>query len=188
MDIYALARRAIAAGLPGVTEADVRIPARHAAISVYAPEAPLAAAEAFPTVLGVPMVRTVGRQNGWLLFTLTDKFYDACVREICGVLPKPPDDCGSFARNRMLALARQAGEGCPHNAHIRRALWLWLGAAYGYVSKTEAERAFLRMLYPLPVRERMQARRSLGQMADACARLDALSLRGKNDDCESGGK
>ncbi len=176
MDIYAKVRSGIAAGISGHTEADVRIPARHAACSIYAPEIIAVLPDAFPAMLGVPAVRTVTPKNGWLLFAFTDAFYDACVLETCAALPEPTEDGGSYALNRMLTLARQAGEGCPHNADIQRALWLMLGAAYGHTSADEAARAVLRMLHPLPPQVRMEARRTCGGVASACARLYARAL------------
>ena len=179
MDIWRLARRAIAAPLPGIGEADVRIPARHAACSVYLPEPVVLSPEAFPELLGVPAVREAVWQKQWLLVSFTDVFYDACVCETAASLPLPADDRGSHALNRMLALARQGGAGCPDIEGVRRALWLLLGAAYGYTNANAAARAWTRMLYALPVRARMEARRTCGPMADASARLYGRALGGE---------
>lgn len=176
MDIYALARRTVALGIPGLAAADVRMPARHAACSVYAPETAAPTPDAFPDMLGVPAVRAAESVNGWLLLSFTDEFYDACVRHTLETLPPPENDMGSPPLGRMLLLSRQAGVGCPQDARIQRALWLLLGAAHGHVSPAEAAQAFSRMLYALPVGRRMEMRRACGQMADAGARLYARAL------------
>lgn len=126
----------------------------------------------------MPAVRAACWERQWLLISFTDGFYDACVRDIVASLPSPADDRGSHALNRMLALARQGGEGCPRIDAVQRALWLLLGAAYGYTSASEAARAWERMLYALPVQACMEARRSCGPMADACARLYGRALAG----------
>lgn len=179
MDVWLSICRAVAKPLATVQPEAVRIPARGADCGVYAPDLPLPSPEAFGTLFGEPLAAQVRAQSGWLLLTFTGAFCDACVERVCEALPLPKSDGGSLALNRMLALSRQGGAGCPDVPAVRRAFFMLLGAAAGRVSPAEAARAFTRMLLPLPCMQRQRVRRLCGRMAGASARLYALTLNAR---------
>lgn len=98
-----------------------RLCPRDAAVSCYlAPSTAsadlgnaLSQQDAFSPLLGVSPVKNVARKNGWLLFTLTDAFYDAAMRHVICTLPYPDTDDGCHVQNRMMLLAQKAPAPCP---------------------------------------------------------------------------
>ena len=117
-------RNALSAGVCRLFGTDVppnafHLPAKNAPASVFLPEnaqkaLPLAvAADAFPPVLGVPIVERMRLDGGFLLLFFQNAFYDALVSYIRTALPKPENDCERLALNRMMALSRKGGSGCP---------------------------------------------------------------------------
>lgn len=159
----------------------VRVPARgaEAGLALWEP-ADLAAwhargetvtpSELFNAVCGADAILSLREENGWLLFGLSDAFYDALIawaRE----LPLPKDDMGSLALNRMLVLKRHGGVGCPHAGSIRNALWLTACAYEGLTALSRAEEALLSMWDGIVPAERAEIMNGCGEMADAACRL-----------------
>lgn len=165
----------------------LRIPARHAAAScplIDAADAGIAAAclqgMNFPAVLGVPPVSAVEAKDGWLLFTLSDEFYTAALREVQRTLPRPEGDLGNHTLNRMLALARAGGDACPADAAVQRAFLLTLCCWQGEGAWQKALRALHGITWHVPPKKRAALAASLGGVADAAARIlyDILKARG----------
>ena len=132
----------------------------------------------FPEVFGVQPVRRVRMENRWLLFDLSDEWYAAAADALIAALPPAAADCGSHALNRMRALARRGGAGCPPYPPVQRALLLTLlllpeGAPH---RRAQAERALLTMAHGLTPRERTALLNGCGAVGEAAARvLYALS-------------
>lgn len=175
MELWTQLQTTIAGALPGLSERDVRIPARRAACDCYLPDAtelPLTA-ERFGTLFGVPLVASVTVRNGRAYFELTDAFYSACVALTNSALPLPACDYGDYALNRMLSLARQGGVGCPEVPSVQRALLLCTGAPRSRSLVDQAGQAFLAMLRAITPQRRQALRADCGAVAAACARLYA---------------
>lgn len=165
----------------------LHMPARHAAAScplIDAADAGIAAAclrdMSFPAVLGVPPVSRVEAKDGWLLFSLSDDFYAAAVREVQRALPVPDGDLDCHALNRMLCLARAGGDGCPADTAVQRAWLLTLCCWQSGGAWQRALRALNRITWHEPPRKRADLAASLGGIADAAARIvyDILKARG----------
>jgi len=126
--------------------------------------------ESFLPYLGVDPVSAVRAENGWLLFTLSNALYSAAVDMIRSELPAPAHDCSSLALNRMMALAKKGGTGCPNDPAVERAflLTLLLTDDARPAAIDRAESALLSMLHHLPPRERDIG---IGQLADAAGRI-----------------
>lgn len=132
----------------------------------------------FPEVFGVQPVRRVRTKNRWLLFDLSDEWYAAAADALIAALPPAAADCGSHALNRMRALARRGGAGCPPYAPVQRALLLTLLLLPDATprQRAQAERALLTMAHGLPPRERAALLGGCGAVGEAAARvLYALS-------------
>lgn len=179
---------AIAAGLShvlgeAVPPSAVHIPARDAAASsavaisrgldaeALCVRLGSAAGAAFGPVFGVKPVQAVRAQNGWLLFDLTDAFYAAAVWHVLDTFPPAAGDCGKHTLNRMRALARRGGTGCPAVPEVQRALLLTLGAPLSAAARAQAERALLTMSHGVPQRERPALLARCGGVAEAAARI-----------------
>ncbi|MEG1525286.1 MAG: hypothetical protein RR224_07990 [Clostridia bacterium] len=169
--IWLRVREIIACTLTGVRIEQIKIPAKHAAVSVYWPCKDVVDVAAFAPLLGVPLVAAVECKDDWLLFRLTDAFYSACVDEVLRTLPPVEEDRGEYTLNRMLCFAGKHGTGCPADAQIQRALWLTLGAQSGLGAKRSAQQALLTLAIDCLPKERMTRMDTCGALADACARL-----------------
>ncbi len=126
----------------------------------------------FPEVFGVQPVRRVRMENRWLLFDLSDEWYAAAADALIAALPPAAADCGSHALNRMRALARRGGAGCPPYPPVQRALLLTLLLPEGGPHRrAQAERALLTMAHGLPPRERTALLNGCGAVGEAAARM-----------------
>ena len=204
--VLAQVRRALAAGVSDVlgirmAEEDIRLPARGA--DAASPRALALSADAsrwaaslslhtgrFPAVLGAPLLAQVRAKNGWLLFTLHDRFYDAALAKILRDAP-PAAFCDSYAYHRMRMLSRYPACGCPAFPSVQRALLLCLSAAERPTDarRAAAEQALLAMAYPLPPPERQALLRRCGGVAEAACRLlyGNFTERSSTDACNSNG-
>ena len=154
----------------------VRIPAR--AFDAGCPLAGLPALPSeppapalFPPVLGTAPVCAAALQNGWLYFTFSDDFYSALVRHILSVLPAPDSDCGRYALNRMRALSRHDGTGCPADRAVQRALLLAVCAGQNEAALCRAEDALLCMTHHAAPKERAALLNRCGAVYDAASRI-----------------
>lgn len=173
----ALAAGFRAAGYADVTTGDIRMPLHdrlwekyRASASCYLPQFD-GRALPFPAVWGAEAVEAVRFQSGWVLLTLTDGFFDACVREALRALPPVTSDGGEHALNRLLGLMRHGGTGCPPSPSVQRALWLSLAATGQRRARNRALAAVEQIMQGVPVDARMALTARMGQAADAMARL-----------------
>ena len=157
-----------------VDERAVRLPARHADASVHVPPEtdPAAALAAdYGSLWGAPLVSGVRLVNGWLLFAFSDAFCDALVSRVNEALPLPPDDGGAHAVNRMLALGRHEGAGCPAVPAMRRALLEAISARQSPAAFRRASRAAETLFHAVPPRDRPALLCRSGAVGTALAKL-----------------
>ena len=67
-----------------------------------------------------PQVRAVRERNGWLLFWLSDSWFNGLIEWAKALDTRP---AGSYLENRMAMLARKGDAPCPEAEDVRRALW-----------------------------------------------------------------
>ena len=171
-----------AASAAGVSPADltIKIPARAFDAGCYIGSlTAVPTLEAFPPVLGVCPVQAARIQSGWLYCALSPAFCTALVRHTLVSLPAPGSDLRCYALNRMLALSRHGGTGCPDAPPIRRALLLTLCAGDSRAALLRAENALLSMLRSVPPASRAALSDRCGEVAAACARLLFYHLSGR---------
>jgi hypothetical protein len=152
----------------------IRLPSRASDASLRPPRGtdPCAALSAdFGSLWGAPLVETVRAVNGWLLFGFTPAFYDALVSQVNASLPLPEEDGGVYAVNRMLALARHTGGGCPNLTAARRALLLAVSAHRSPAAYQRALRAAETLFSSVPPRDRPALLSRSGALGGALARL-----------------
>lgn len=157
----------------------IRLPARHADASVYLPrevEPDRALHLNDVSFWGVALVSCVRLENGWLLISFSDAFFSALIERINAALPLPQHDGGKHAINRMLALARHGGEGCPPVPAMKRALLEALFAHNSSAAYRKAARAAETLLSAVLPRKRPALLDQSGALGGAIARLlfDAL--------------
>ncbi len=81
----------------------------------------VAAAQKLTDALGdCPEVRAVRERNGWLLFWLSDEWFDGLIAWARALDTRPG---GSYVENRMAILARKGDAPCPDAEDVRQALW-----------------------------------------------------------------
>ena len=162
-----------ALGIP-VDAGKIRLPAREAHTSYRPPQGIDAAgvrAADFAPLYGAPLVSQVRLVNGWLLFDYTAAFFSALVAQVNNTLTLPSEDCGSHAINRMRALSRHDGSGCPDIPAFHRALILALAADQSAAAFRKAEQAAIALFHSIPPRERPALLPSCGALGGALARL-----------------
>jgi hypothetical protein len=151
----------------------VHLPARHAAASLRllngTPDSPVQTISA--RLYGVELIESCRIVNGWLLFELSQTFYDALTERVIAELQPPASDLGRHALNRMLVLARHEGAGCPDEPALRRALLLCVCAGQSRASLMRAERAAQTMFHAIEPKERPALLKQSGALGKACARL-----------------
>lgn len=67
-----------------------------------------------------PQVREVRERNGWLLFFLSNAWFDGLMDWAKALHVRP---AGSYLENRMSMLAQKGDAPCPDAEDVRRALW-----------------------------------------------------------------
>ncbi len=158
----------------------IHLPARAADASFCVPHgtspAPALAAD-FGALYGAPLVGGVRIVNGWLLMDFTRAFFDALVDRVNETLPVPAHDGGDHAVNRMLALARHGGSGCPDFPAARRALLLAVTAHQSRAAYKRAAQAVSTLFHAIPPRDRSAAISVSGALGGALSRL-LLAARG----------
>ena len=155
-------------------DAQIRLPARDAHASFRPPQGADASALAaldFGSLYGAPLCDSVRVVNGWLLFDFSPAFCSAMVEHINRTLPEPTSEDETHAENRMRALARHSGEGCPDLTAFRRALVLALVAGESPAAYRKAERAALTLFHTIPARDRGALYTHCGALGGALWRL-----------------
>ena len=115
-----------------------------------------------------PQVRAVRAKNGWLLFFLSDSWFDGLIRWAQGLDTRPG---GSYVENRMAILARKGDAPCPESEDVRRALWAaYLAWRRGFWRAAD-ERTVLTMTHALTGGERIALENRCGGAAAAIYKL-----------------
>ncbi len=156
----------------------IRLPARdaHAAFrpSQYTGAAPLSTPD-YGSLYGVQLVRCVRMVNGWLLFDFTPAFFSALADEVNAAIPAPDPLRETHAENRMRALARHGGSGCPDMAAFHRALLYAVAAHESPAACRRAERAALTLFHAVSPQERPALLARCGALGGALWRLLAAA-------------
>lgn len=161
-----------AAGLP-FDASSVHLPVKHAAASLRLPNGapPFQPETVSARLYGAEMIKSCRVVNGWLLFDWRSAFYDALTEHVLAAYPAPDSDLGRHAINRMLALARHGGTGCPSVPALQRALLLCVCAGKSRSALEQAERAVCSIFRSVPPKERPALLEQSGALGNACARL-----------------
>ena len=172
-DLYTTLTEALAAWVTAVTGANVkaaefRLP-REGQLSVGTFVQGGAQAEADKLNASLcPQVREVRAKNGWLLFSLSDEWFDGLIRWAKGLDTRPT---GSYLENRMAILARKGDAPCPESEDVRRALWAsYLAYRRGFWRAAD-ERTVLTMTHALSGAERVALENRCGGAAAAIYKL-----------------
>lgn len=176
-DLYMTLTEALAAWVKAVTGAEVtaadfRVPRREGQLSLgtFVQDGAEEAAEKLAGAL-CPQVRAVRAKNGWLLFFLSDEWFDGLIAWARGLDTRP---AGSYLENRMAILARKGDAPCPDSEDVRRALWAsYLAFRRGFWRAAD-QRTVLTMTHGLGGEERIALENRCGGAAAAI-----LKLRGK---------
>ena len=111
-----------------------------------------------------PSVRAVKEKNGWLLFFLSDAWFDGLIRWARELDVRPG---GSYLENRMSILARKGDGPCPDAEPVRRALWGAYLAHRRGVWREADERLILAMTHHLTGMDRVELENYCGGVAAA---------------------
>ena len=115
-----------------------------------------------------PQVRQVRERNGWLLFFLSDSWFDGLIRWAKGLDTRP---AGTYAENRMSILARKGDAPCPDQEAVRQALWAaYLAFRRGFWREAD-DRLVLAMTHGLAGTERIALENRCGGAAAAIQKL-----------------
>ena len=115
-----------------------------------------------------PQVREVRERNGWLLFFLSDAWFDGLI-ECAKALDTRP--AGSYVENRMSMLARKGDAPCPAAEDVRRALWAaYLAYRRGFWREAD-ERLVLTMTHGATGADRIALENRCGGAAAAIVKL-----------------
>lgn len=111
-----------------------------------------------------PQVRKVEERNGWLLFFLSDSWFDGLIEWARGLDARP---AGSYLENRMAILTRKGDAPCPEAESVRRALWCaYLAWRRGFWREAD-ERLVLTMTHHLTGMDRIELENRCGGAAAA---------------------
>ena len=111
-----------------------------------------------------PWVREVKERNGWLLFYLSDAWFDRLIAWARALDTRPT---GSYLENRMAILARKGDAPCPEAEEVRRALWAaYLAFRRGFWRASD-ERLALTMTHGLTGADRIALENRCGSVAAA---------------------
>ena len=152
----------------------VHLPARDAHASVRPPvdaDASALLSAGYGSLYGATLVGSVTLRSGWLLFLFTPDFFSALVEKINREMPLPEEAGETHAENRMRALARHEGSGCPNQPAFHRALILALAAHESAAAYRKAEQAALKLFHTIPPRERPAFFCRCGALGGAMLRL-----------------
>ena len=172
-DLYMTLTEALAAWVKAVTGAEVktadfRLP-REGQLSVgtFARGGAEAAAQKL-NAAPCPQVREVRAKNGWLLFFLSDEWFDGLIAWARGLDTRPG---GSYLENRMAILARKGDAPCPESEDVRRALWASYLAFRRGSWRAADQRLALTMTHALTGAERIALEDRCGGAAAAIQKL-----------------
>ena len=123
-----------------------------------------------------PSVRAVRAQNGWLLFFLSDAWFDGLIAWARELDTRP---AGSYVENRMGILMRKGDAPCPDAEDVRKALWAaYLAYRRGFWRAAD-ERAVLTMTHGATGPERIALENRCGSAAAAILKLRGEGVKSK---------
>ena len=173
-DLYAALTEELAAWVRAVTGTTVapeafRVPRQEGQLSLGA-FVQDGAGEAAEKLNGTPcpQVREVRERNGWLLFWLSDEWFEGLIHWAKGLDTRPG---GSYVENRMAILARKGDAPCPAAEGVRRALWAAFLAYRRGFWRAEDERAALTMTHGARGMDRIELENRCGGAAAAILKL-----------------
>ena len=113
-------------------------------------------------------VQAVREKNGWLLFYLSDAWFDRLIAWAATLDTQPT---GSYVENRMAILARKGMAPCPAAEDVRRALWAaYLAFRRGSWREAD-ERLVLTMTHGVRDADRIALENRCGGAAAAISKL-----------------
>ena len=154
-----------------VSARDFRLPRAQGQLSlgVFATVGGAEAAQKLTEALpACPQVREVREKNGWLLFWLSNEWFDGLIRWAMGLDTRPT---GSYVENRMGMLARKGMAPCPDAEPVRRALWASYLAYRRGAWRAADERLVLTMTHHLTGTDRVELENRCGGVAAAIEQL-----------------
>ena len=175
-DLYATLTQTLARWVQAVTGApveaeDFRLPrdAGQLSLGVFVRGGAEEAANKLREALAAcPEVRDVQARNGWLLFWLSDAWFDGLIRWAKTLDVRPT---GSYVENRMAILARRGDAPCPAAEDVRRALWAAYLAFRQGSWRAADERLALTMSHGLAGMDRIALENRCGGAAAAILKL-----------------
>ena len=175
-DLFASLTSQLAAWVEAVTGApvgpeDFRLPREEGQLSlgVFARGGAAEAARRLGAALpACPQVREVREKNGWLLFFLSDRWFDELIAWAKALDTRP---AGTYVENRMAILTRKGDAPCPEAEPVRRALWAaYLAWRRGFWRAAD-ERAALTMTHGQEGAARIALENRCGGAAAAISKL-----------------
>ena len=175
-DLYSTLTEALAAWVTAVTGtavqgSDFRLPREEGQLSLAvfvtggATEAARQLAEDLPAC---PQVREVRERNGWLLFFLSNSWFDGLIAWARSLDTRPG---GSYVENRMAMLMRKGDAPCPDAEPVHRALWAtYLAYRRGFWREAD-ERLVLTMTHDETGTDRIALENRCGGAAAAIYKL-----------------
>ncbi len=115
-----------------------------------------------------PQVRQVREQNGWLLFWLSDRWFDGLIAWAKALNTRP---AGTYVENRMDILSRKGDAPCPASEDVRRALWAAYHAYRRGFWRAADERLALTMTHAKTGTDRIELENRCGGVAAAIQKL-----------------
>ena len=181
-DLYMTLTEALAVWVGTVTgakvvAADFRVPRHEGQLSLGA-FVRGGAEEAAERLAGAlcPQVRAVQERNGWLLFWLSDRWFDGLIAWAKELDTKPAD---SYVENRMGILMRKGDAPCPEAEDVRRALWAsYLAWRRGFWRDAD-ERLVLTMTHGALGMKRIALENRCGGAAAAIRKLRGDGVKNK---------
>ena len=175
-DMYSALTEALAAWVSAaagtaVQASDFRLPRDEGQLSLGAfvqGGAKEAAAKLTEDLLACPQVREVREKNGWLLFWLSNAWFDELMAWAWALDTRPG---GSYVENRMGILMRKGDAPCPDAEPVRRALWTAFMAYRRGFWREADERAVLTMTHELTGMDRIALENRCGGAAAAIYKL-----------------
>ena len=120
-----------------------------------------------------PQVRAVRERNGWLLFFLSDRWFDGLIAWAKALDTQPT---GSYLENRTSMLMRRGEAPCPDAEPVRRALWAAYLAYRRDFWRESDERLALTMTHGFTGAERIALENRCGGAAAAIRKLRGEKL------------
>lgn len=180
-DLFAALTEALAAWVRAVTGTPVapegfRLPRAEGQLSLgtfVTGDAREAARKLTAALPACPQVREVRERNGWLLFFLSDAWFNELIRWTKALNTRPG---GSYLENRMAMLARKGDAPCPDEEAVRRALWAAYLAYRRGAWRAADERLALTMTHGQSGAERIALENRCGGAAAAILKLKGEKL------------